>query len=363
MIIDKGIRIKNIYYMLSYAFEFIKHTGYSNMDTEEFENIHDLFASILAQGMAYQLKKGLYKEYVHKSDNLSTVRGKINITETICNKILQRRIINCDFDELSENNIYNQIIKCTASLLLRYGNVEAKHKSRLKQSLLFFSNVDDIDLKTVKWGAITFHRNNQNYRILINICNLLARGLLQTTNNGHTKLATFIDEQSMCRLYEKFILEYYKQEHSNTVKSEALQIPWVLDDDNQNLLPIMQTDITLTKKGRNRLDILIIDAKYYRNTLSSNNHSDKLTLHSGNLYQIFTYVKNKEVDLLRKNIQHRVSGMLLYAKTEEQITLDNSYQMSGNNICVKNLDLNQDFSEIQKQLEQILTDCFDTLTY
>ena len=142
MIIDKGIRIKNIYYMLSYAFEFIKHTGYSNMDTEEFENIHDLFAAILAQGMAYQLKKGLYKEYVHKSDNLSTVRGKINITETIRNKILQRRIINCEFDELSENNIYNQIIKCTASLLLRHGNVEAKYKSRLKQSLLFFSNVD-----------------------------------------------------------------------------------------------------------------------------------------------------------------------------------------------------------------------------
>ena len=67
MIIDKGIRIKNIYYMLSYAFEFIKHTGYADMATEDFDNIHDLFAAILAQGVTYQLKRGLYKEYIHKT--------------------------------------------------------------------------------------------------------------------------------------------------------------------------------------------------------------------------------------------------------------------------------------------------------
>ena len=359
MIIDKGIRIKNIYYMLSYAFEFIKHTGYADMATEDFDNIHDLFAAILAQGVTHQLKRGLYKKYIHKKDDLTTIRGKINIQETIRNKILKRQQVNCEFDELSENNIYNQVVKSAASLLLRNDNVNDRHKSRLKQSLLFLSNVDDIDLKNVKWGSITFHRNNQNYRILINICNLLARGLLQTTDTGHSKLATFIDEQSMCRLYEKFILEYYRQEHSNIVKSEALQIPWVLDDDNRNLLPIMQTDITLTKKDKNKQDVLIIDAKYYRRALSNNNHSDKLTLHSGNLYQIFTYVKNKEAELLRNKTPHKVSGMLLYAKTDEQIAPNDTYQMSGNQISVSNLDLSKDFSEIRAQLDNILARHFN----
>ena len=130
MIIDKGIRIKNIYYMLSYAFELIKHTGYADMDTEEFENIHDMFAAILAQGLSHQLKHGLYKEYIHKADNLTTVRGKINIVETIRNKILQRHMVNCEFDDLSEDNVYNQIVKSTISLLIRHGKVKQKNKSR-----------------------------------------------------------------------------------------------------------------------------------------------------------------------------------------------------------------------------------------
>ncbi len=51
-------------------------------------------------------------------------------------------------------------------------------------------------------------------------------------------------------------------------------------------------------------------------------------LHSGNLYQIFTYVKNKDTEFGSQ--PHNVSGMLLYAATDEAIQPDNSYRMSGN---------------------------------
>lgn len=340
--------------MLSYAFNFIKHTGYADINTEEFDNIHDLFAAVLAQGFTYQLKKGLHKEYIHKNDNLTTVRGKINLNETIRNKILQKRMVNCDFDELSENNIYNQIIKSAIHLLLCDGKVKQEHRNRLKQGLLFLSDVDNIDLRNVNWKAITFNRNNQNYRILINICYLLTRGLLLTTESSHTRLAEIIDEQSMSRLYEKFILEYYRQEYGNQITANALQISWVLDDENKKHLPIMQTDVTLTQQNNGIQKILIIDAKYYQRILSSNNLSNKPTLHSGNLYQIFTYVKNKEAKLSCEGKPHEVSGMLLYAKTDEEEVPDNTYSMSGNKISVKNLDLSVDFSEIRSQLDNIL---------
>lgn len=45
--------------------------------------------------------------------------------------------------------------------------------------------------------------------------------------------------------------------------------------------------------------------------------------------------------------------MLLYAKTNESIQPDSDYVMSGNKISVKTLDLNQEFGEIQKQLDDI----------
>ena len=54
--------IKNIYYMLSYAFTTLSQGGYENISTEEFSNIHNLFAAILAKGIGRQLKQGLFRE-------------------------------------------------------------------------------------------------------------------------------------------------------------------------------------------------------------------------------------------------------------------------------------------------------------
>lgn len=75
-------------------------------------------------------------------------------------------------------------------------------------------------------------------------------------------------------------------------------------------------------------------------------------LDSGNLYQIFTYVKNK--DYAFGETPHKVSGLLLYAKTEDQIHPDQTYQMHGNEIGVKTLDLNLPFEGIRKQLDGIV---------
>ena len=44
--------------------------------------------------------------------------------------------------------------------------------------------------------------------MLISICQLIVEGMLITTDKGDYRLALFVDEQRMCRLYEKFILEY-----------------------------------------------------------------------------------------------------------------------------------------------------------
>ena len=56
--------------------------------------------------------------------------------------------------------------------------------------------------------------------------------------------------------------------------------------------------------------------------------------------------------------QHQVSGMRLYAKTEEEVPLDKEYRMSGNRISVKTLDLNAEFEEIRRQLDEIVWECF-----
>ena len=350
MIKDKSIFIKNIYYMLSYAFTTLSQGGYEDVATEEFENMHNLFAAILAKGIGRQLKQGLYREYMNRKEDIAVVRGKIDLPGTIQNCLKNKRVLTCEYDELSENNLLNQILKTTVMLLLRHSRVDQGYKDDLKKEMLFFSNVDTVDPTLIRWSAIRFQRNNNTYRMLISLCQLILEGMLITTESGEYRLASFIDEQRMSRLYEKFILEYYNKECPQ-VSATASQIPWALDDGVGTMLPVMQSDIMLTKGNT----VLIIDAKYYTHTTQS--QYDVHTLHSGNLYQIFTYVKNKDTEF--GGCPHTVSGMLLYAATEESIQPNNTYQMSGNKISVRTLDLNQDFHEIAAQLNAIISEHFE----
>lgn len=343
------IPVQNIYHMLAYAFQILQEQGYKSIATEQFDNVAELCAAILAKGISGQLKRGLGREYIEQTEPLSTVRGRIDISESIRTQSIHKQQLVCSYDEFSVNSYLNRILKTTMELLLR-SDISKTRKKELKKLLVFFSDVATLDVHQINWN-IRYHRNNQTYRMLISVCYLVVKGLLQTNADGTTKLMDFLDEQRMCRLYEKFILEYYRREHPE-LSANASQIPWALDDDMRDMLPVMQSDITLSKGGK----VLIIDAKYYAHTTQT--QYDVHTLHSGNLYQIFTYVKNKQAELGAE--APPVSGMLLYAGTDEQIQPDHIYQMSGNKLSVRTLDLNRDFAEIANQLNKIACEHFDS---
>ena len=307
----------------------------------------ELCAAILDKGISVQLKRGLGRDYLPKSESLSTLQGKLNISESIKTQTLLKKQMICTYDEFSTNTQFNQIIKSTMLMLLK-ANITNTRKKSLRNLLLFFSDVNEIDLRFVNWNQ-HYNRSNQSYQMLIGICYLIYNGLLQTQNDGTTKIMDFFDEQRMCRLYEKFLLEYYRKEHPE-LSANASQIAWQLDDSENQLLPKMQTDIMLSQ-GNN---ILIIDAKYYSHMTQQQYGTN--TLHSNNLYQIFTYVKNKEFEL--RELKHTVSGMILYAQTDEDVIPNNTYQMSGNQISVRALNLNQDFSKISEDLNSIVKDNF-----
>lgn len=333
--------------MLAYAFTVLRQREYEYVAKEEFENIHNLFAAILAGGISRQLKQGLYREYVNHKEDVMTIRGKIDMPGTMKNRIAKKQQVTCEFDDLSENNLLNQIIKTTTFLLLRNENVKTQYKTELKKVMLFFTNVAEISPKAIRWNTIRFQRNNQSYRMLVSICQLVLEGMLLTTDSGEYKLASFLDEQEMSRLYEKFILEFYRKECPE-IKANASQIDWALDDGDSTYLPTMQSDIMLSKGNT----VLIIDAKYYTRTMQSYYNVNKL--HSGNMYQLFTYVKNKEKDKRFVGKPHTVSGMLLYAKTDEtEQPNGKEYFMNNNMIVVRTLDLNREFSKIAEDLREI----------
>lgn len=346
------IAIQNVYYMLSYAFSVLREQGYQRIATEPFDHTADLFAAILIRGITAQVKRGLSKTYLPQTEALSSLRGKMEIAASIKSQTFLRRQMICSYDVFSVNDVRNRILKSTMLLLFHSKDVSASRKHQLRRLLAYFHEVETTDLQQVDW-KLQNDRNHAAYQMLLAVCRMVVDGLLLTQSHGDVKMMTFLDEQSMSRLYEKFLLAYYQTEFPK-LHARASQISWQLDDEERTYLPIMQTDVTLSYGEK----ILIIDAKYYARSMRV--HFGHLQQHTGNLYQMFTYVKNKEAELRGRS--HEVAGLLLYAKTDEAVSPDVTYRMSGNAIGVKTLDLNQPFVEIRRQLDDIVARYFGITT-
>ena len=327
--------------MLSYSFKILEQDQYQEIGEEYFDFIGDMFAEILSQGVSSLLKRGLSKEYILKEEALHGIKSKLNVSESVKTLSMIKKKMVCEFDEFSENILLNQIIKTTSMLLIKSKEVSRKSKVKLRNSMLFFDNVDIIDVQEINFKNLHFHKNNKTYELLMNLCYLILEGLLIKENGEGLNLRKHINDSQMYSLYENFVLNYYKR-HFPELKPRGRELKWNASSDLEtslSLLPNMYTDITL--HGKNKT--LIIDTKYYTNSMT-----DRNTLISNNIYQIYAYVST-----LQQQSNKKVSGMLLYAKTDTDTPLDDHLTMNTLDISFKTLDLNMNFKDIKKQLNSI----------
>lgn len=334
------IPIGNIYYMLCYAFKDLREQNIVSVNPDEFDDIHQLMAEIIIRGVSYQLKKGLLRNYESCQEEMAVLRGKIDISDTINNSSLIRRKLVCSYDEYTDDTLMNRILKSVMLLLIR-SDIRNYQIIELRRLVRYFSSIAEADLFSVRWDSLTYSRNHSEYRLLMSVCRIICENMIHSTENGDVRLVS-LSEENLNKLYEKFILNYYIR-HYPKLKPASAEIKWAING-AAGMLPKMQSDIMLS--GNNQK--LIIDAKFY--SQSTQKHFNKDSFHSHNLYQIFTYVKNEAA-----YYNGAVSGMLLYAKTTNDLIPNNgaSFDMNGNIITVKSLDLSGDFRSIADQLDNI----------
>jgi 5-methylcytosine-specific restriction enzyme subunit McrC len=343
-------KVKNIYYMLCYSFygEKLNEKDEDNLGDEAFENIYNLFSLLLSMLLKKQIKKGIHKDYNYYIDNTNFVKGKININETIKASNWVNKKIVCEFDEYDENCLLNKVIKTSMHYLIKSSKIGSNTKSELKKLLIYFSKVDVIDIKTIKWDQIRFNRNNISYKYIVDLCRLILEGLIVSDKNGKNKYKEFLDDTRISSIYESFIRAYYRK-HYPFFNASSRKIN--INPINISYIPTLKTDITLEYENR----MLIIDAKFYSKIINDGIFGSKV-ISNNNLNQIFVYVDSQ--DPLKSG---NIKGMLLYSQTINEPVIDISYSMIGHDIFIKTLDMNSSWESITTKLNSIANDFINNL--
>lgn len=340
------IPVKNIYHMLAYAFQSLRESGYASLEHEEFEHVDDLYAAILARGVADLLRRGLLRGYIVMREDMRSPRGKVEVPDTLKRHLMRRQRLSCLHDEYTEDILPNGVLKATLIRLARSANVREQTRTELKRLLPYLQHVQPVDLSQVRWSSLGLARRSAYYRMLLAICSMAYSRQMQSKQD-HGVLRAFDDTQALSALFERFVRSYI-QIHFPQYKTSASYIKWALDPGSDTLhLPAMRTDLTMKADDRT----VILDTKYYGHTFQT--YYNKQTLHSGNLYQLLSYLDNAQAAA-----SVPVTGVLLYARADEAIAPDQVYSIHGKRLRVQTLDLNCAFAEIETQLHQLVTACF-----
>jgi 5-methylcytosine-specific restriction enzyme subunit McrC len=336
------IPIQNIYYLLCYAWNRLDEGEVVRVADMESPEVADLFAHVLVNGFDYLRRRGLHRGYVPHVEETRTLRGRVCFGHTLKRNLLERRATAiCAFDELSYDVPHNRILKSTALLLRRVPRLDDGLRERLDELCAILDEVQTIQLSRTAFRQVQLSRNNAFYQFLLSICELVAENLFISTDTGEASFRDFLrDEKKMSGLFEEFVRNFYKREQT-AYSVSSMSLHWVgsWDARSGEVLPGMQTDITL--QGANRH--LIIDTKYYARPIVE--YHGRQRLGSANLYQIFAYLSCARA---AHPDAPPWEGMLLYAMADEEF--DYSYELLGFPVRVCAVNLNQPWRDIHARL-------------
>ena len=338
------IPIQNVYFLLCYAWNTLAEGRVVPVSQEECKTLAELFARVLDGGVTHLLKRGLDRDYVTEDVETSSLRGKLDVSATVKRHLLLQSRVHCVIDSLSYDVAHNRIIKTTIRNLIRCEDLDRGLRDRLLRLYRRMHEVSEVDLSPSGFSDVRLHRNNAFYGFLLHICRLIYDNLLLDEHSGMSKFRDFLrDERQMATVFEKFVRNFYRREQSDfRVKSERIDWQDVeTTESDRRFLPSMKTDVSLESAERK----IVIDTKYYASTLQS--YYDSETIHSSNLYQLFTYLKNLQIDEDRQ-----LEGILLYPTVGT--SLDLRYRIHGHAMRVVTVDLDTDWRAIRDRLLGLL---------
>ena len=352
------IPIRNLFYMLCYAWNVLAVKDDIKVGTDDFDDAYNLLGRVFSYGVGKLIRSGFHRSYIEREEELSTLRGKIMVQESINRMSWQNKTLVCSYDEYSTNDTFNQILKYTMEALISNPNVDKGTRRELKKQIVFFSRIDATAPTKVARQKLVFNRNNVTYKLLINIAVMLYENTIVNEDDGNSVFKDFFRDEQMHKVFELFILNFYRIHlDKKTYRVHAPKISWKLEegevvdawsaffdiDDNPG---DRRTDIVVENKEE-KLQF-IFDAKYYKETFvkAYMNDADERA-RTSHLNQLRGYLLDSDFDGKR-------IGALIYPMVNNDLKTGRLHPIQGTPMLIKTINLNVEWREIEDDLLDFL---------
>lgn len=284
------VSIAHLFRMLAVAYN-VDAEFYREID--RFDDLDDLFefvVSYFATLVEARIAHGLYRSYVEREENLSTVRGRISLAEDMRRNHVLRHRVYCRYSDFTWDIPENQIIRQTVHLVRGWVRKDRTLRHRLLQIDHQMAEVAPTRLPAGAIDRFSYHRLNDDYEPIHRLCRLFLEGASLSERRGEFNFQTFLIDMNV--LFEQFVTAVLAHHGPPGCRLER-QYPASLDAAGRVSI---RPDLAVFHQGRLTL---LADCKYKRLSGEDVHHHD--------LYQMLAYCTAEGIE----------RGVLIYPQHEQ----------------------------------------------
>lgn len=263
------------------------------------KDLLEVIILIFARRLAGEVRKGLTRNYRRHNDDLSRLRGKLNVTRQFTKLAAMPQVLACEFDEFSADNSLNRLLACATSILMRRTNVAGTQRL-LAEIDAHFSEVLPVTVQQALDERVTLDRKNQRWATCERLARLLLKSLNQTVHSGKRQgVALLFDMNKLFEAYVTRVAQKTLRPIGYSVMSQRPQRALVRDEFGRKAF-ITKPDIYV--EGHDH--IVIIDTKWKPLDFSKYNYG----ISQADAYQMHGYSR----------VYNATSTVLLYPQMNDQ---------------------------------------------
>ncbi len=332
--------ISNLMFMLSYTNKLeVSDTDIGQLSSSE-NSFIDAYMGIFASRLERHLIRfGTPKTYINKSENLNTIKGKIDFSGNIRQNIFDESKVYCEFNEFSDNNATSQGFKFVA-LALKGITSRSDTLNKLNRCLGLLDGVTPNYVAADEFTRSATGKRDQNFIALINLASMFLRQL-RPEFDGQKNNKVFSILFDMNELFEEFIFHVLKRNEARLGIEVSAQRKRKLVSAERNLLESGEweernlfdtfTDIIVKLKNGSKF---IIDTKYKLISSSKNHYG----ISNQDAYQVLAYRQIHQENEIDPKV------VLLYPKNSEDIHREFKVNGSDSSFIAWTIDISKDLS-------------------
>lgn len=287
----------------------LKNSPFLNISSAHLKTSPNLpLLEIFIESYINEIKKiirvGVKSQYVENQENLNFLKGKTLSSLNIKHNHSNKARFYCEFDEFSQNNVYNQLVKST---LLKLNRVSKSHFNRTNifQLLHHFDSIDEskdfiADLRKVNISNRLF----THYQNAISLSEVFLANKSFTNFSGDSKnMAILFPMERIFEDYIGYLMKTYADGYE--IKTQNKSYHLVSDHKNKEKFGLKPDIVATNTSNHNRI---IFDAKW--KVLDESKESSNYGISQSDMYQLYAYGKKYALDA--SSIKKEPELVLLY---------------------------------------------------